>query len=230
MKNFKILPLALLTIVLVSSCKDETGTYAEQLYTNDEKAAAFKTCLTTSLDSALSHLCTVDGFYQYLDGKYRIDFNNIQTSVFDTLAHHNMANLSDTLIRITNKMAENCGDPIKRAFSDAINHLDFIDYDGLLYGDSTAITQYFELYKYADIFSALQSPISIRMNLYGVNEQWTQVISAYKQYDTPPVNIDFQGYIIDKIIDDVFEEMALEEINIRTDASHRTEKDSLLGV
>ena len=49
MKKFQILCLAVLCVTLMSACKDETGTYAEHLYTNSEKDAAVKACLNTSV-------------------------------------------------------------------------------------------------------------------------------------------------------------------------------------
>lgn len=230
MKKFKILLVTLLAVVLVTSCKDETDTYVRHLYSNSTKATAFKTCLSTSLDSAVNHLCVANGFYQSQNGRYRIDYSALPASVFDTLARYNYAYLSDSLVTMTNKLAESCGDPIDDAFSDAIKKLEFVDYDALLYGDSTAITDYFKLYKYSALYASLQSPVSIRMNLYGVNDLWAHVLNIYHQHNSTPVNFDLQGYIVDKIIDDVLYEMAIEEINIRTYASHRSENDSILGL
>jgi len=229
MKKLKILAFALLAAVFACSCEDNTDTYVDQLYTNSEKATAFKTCLTTAMDSAVNHLCVYNGYYQYHNAAYRINFSTLQNSVFDTLANHGKSYLVDSLILRTNRMAESCGSSITSAFTTAISSMTYLDYDALIHGDSTAICEYFELYKYASLVSALQSPVSIRMGLYNVNSSWNDVMQAYNQYSSVPVNIDFQNYVIDKMLQGIFDEMELEEINIRIDSTHRVDADALLG-
>lgn len=229
MKKLKILAFAILAAVFACSCEDNTDTYVDQLYTNSEKAAAFKTCLTSAMDSAVNHLCVYNGFYQYHNASYRINFSTLQNAVFDTLSHHGKSYLVDSLILRTNRMAESCGSAITSAFTTAIGAMSYQNYDALINGDSTAICEYFELYKYAYLMSTLQSPVSIRMGLYNVTSSWNAVMQAYNQYSNVPVNIDFQNYVIDKMLQGIFDEMELEEINIRTNSSHRVDADALLG-
>lgn len=231
MKKNNILFLALIVAALFSSCKDESGTYVEQLFTNQQKELAFTTCLEQAADSAFNHLCVTDGFYMYKDSSYRITFPNLENSVFDTLNHHQLGNLIDSLIRSTNRMAESCNKSVlEPIFSEAIKSLEFYNHDILVRGDSVAITNFFERFKYADIKAAMQSPVSIRMNLFQVNQYWNQIMNQYNRYSSEPVNINLQDYVIDKMLDGIFEEMRLEEINIRTDSNHRVSADSLLGI
>lgn len=217
-------------LLFACSCEDNTDTYVEQLYTNAQKEAAFSACLHSSLDSAFSHLCVHNGFYQYNDAAYRIDFSNLRNSVFDTLSNHQLEYLADSLIICTNRMAESCNASVlSDIFKNAISSMTYYDHDALINGDSTAITEYFKKFKYTEVKSAMQSPVSIRMNLFRVNEYWNSIMNEYNSYSNVPVNINLQDYVVEKMLDGIFKEMSLEEINIRMDSTHRVKEDSLLG-
>lgn len=224
-----ILGMALMAVVTMFSCKDESGTYVEQLYTNAEKDVAIRECLRTSADSAVKHLCVPDGFYNYNDAAYRIDFDLLQSSLFDTLENHGYGYLSDTLILRANRLAESCGGQILPTLKTAIDSLIITDYDALVYGSSDAITRYFTLLGYSFLKTSFQTPVNIRLNLYGVNEVWNEMIQRYTQYTPTPLNFDLPNYIVEEMLDDILVEMSVEEGLIRTDSTHRTENTELLG-
>lgn len=224
-----ILGIALISAVTLFSCKDESGIYVEQLYTNAQKELAIKECLRTSADSAVNHLCVDDGFYSYHDADYRIDYDLLQASLFDTLENHGYGYLSDTLILRTNRLAESCGGQVLSALKTAIDSLTISDLDALVKGSPDAITRYFTLMKYTELKSAFQTPVSIRMSLYGVNATWNEMVQHYAQYTTTPLNFDIQNYIVEEMLDGILTEMTIEEGLIRTDSTHRSEKTKMLG-
>lgn len=230
MKKFIILlEMILFASVVLCSCKDESGLYVEQLYTNSQKEKAIKDCLKASADTALNHLCTTDGFYNYAGGVYRIDYAILQGSLFDTLNRNGYGYLADSLILFSNRLAESCKSQLAPAFSSAIDTLVIFDYDALINGEKDAITRYFETYKYAYLKSAFQTPVSIRMNLFNVTTVWNEMIRLYAQSTPTPLNFDIQNYIVEKMLDDLFQEMRLEEVLIRTDSTHRSETMEMLG-
>ena len=92
-----------------------------------------------------------------------------------------------------------------------------------------AITKYFEIYKYQYLKSAFQTPVSIRMNLFGVTPVWNDMLQRYSQYTTVPLNFDIQEYVVGKMLDGLLKEMSIEESLIRTDTAHRSETMELLG-
>lgn len=231
MKKIKLLTIGLLVALLVCSCEDTTGDYVEQLYTDAQKKEVVTACLTSSLDSAFAHLCVYNGFYQYNEGTYRIDFSQLQSSVFDTLQQHQKGYLVDSLILYSNRMAESCNaSVIGEIFKERINNTSFPQADDLIHGNSTAITDYFVQVNEVSIKEAMRSPVSIRMNVFRVNEYWTQVINQYNEYASTPVNIDLQDYIISKMLSGIFEEMRVEEYNIRLDSTHRAGADTILSL
>lgn len=230
MKKFIILlEMILFATIVLCSCKDESGLYVEQLYTNSQKEKAIKDCLKASADTALNHLCATDGFFNYAGGVYRIDYAPLQNSLFDTLSRNGYGNLVDSLILFSNRLAESCKSQLAPSFSSAIDTLVIFDCDALINGETDAITHYFETYKYADLKSAFQTPVSIRMNLFNVTPTWNEMIRIYAQSTPTPLNFDIQNYIVEKMLEGLFQEMRLEEILIRTDSTHRSETMELLG-
>lgn len=228
MKKIQIFCLAVLCMALFGACKDDTGTYADQLYTNGEKAAAIKACLDSSLDTAVAHLCQSGGFSNYKDGFYKLDYAPSQ-ALFDTLAAHGYSALGDSLILFTNRMAESCSSVVTTAFGDAIEDLVVYDYDALIGGESTAITDYFSEMKSNTVRDALKSQVSIRMGLFNVNSVWNEMAGNYYNITGTPVSYDVQGYILDKMVNGILDEMRCEEYLIRTDSTHRVEDNMLLG-
>ena len=224
-----IFGLAIFSVVLLTSCNDETGQFVEQLHTNVQKTTAIKACLKVSADSALNHLCDNNGFYDYQDGEYRIDFAPLQSSLFDTLANHGYGYLADTLIWNTNLLAASCKAQLASPLKEAIDSLTIVDYDALIHGEGTPITDYFELYKYRYLKSAFQQPVSIRMDLFNVTPVWNEMVQKYVQYTSIPLNFDIQNYIVEKVLNDVLEEMRVEEVFVRSDSNHRDESTVLFG-
>ncbi len=228
MKKIQIICLAALAAALFGSCHDDSGTYASQLFTNSEKSSAIKSCLTCSLDTAVAHLCTPDGFSEYKDGLYRLDFSG-NRAMTDTLALHSYGYLSDSLVYHANRLAESCGSVVRSAFSDAISGLTLYDYDALINGGGTAVTDYFAERETPALREALKSQVSIRMSLFQVDDFWSEMVSQYYGITHQTVSFDVQGYIIDKMTDGILEEMRCEEVLIRTDSTHRMHADSIVG-
>jgi len=218
----------MLAVLLFTSCKDETGVYVNQLYTDGEKDNAIKACLYSAADSAVAHLCTYDGYYEYRDGLYRLTFSDLQTSVFDTLANHNYGYLKDTLIYRANRLAESCAANVSSALETAVSDLDIQNYDELFNGESGAITDYFKFMESENIRTNLQSPVSIRMDLFNVTSVWNEILTLYRNYNSTPVTYDLQNHIVTGMMDGIFEEMTIEEELIRTDSTHRDGADTIL--
>lgn len=217
-----------LSMLLFAACEDETDTYVNQLYTNAQKNLAITTCLSSSVDTAVTHLCTSGGFSAFKDGLYRIDFSGLQNSIFDTLANHNYGYLKDSLIHHANRLAESCGAQVSSTFKDAVSALDIENPDKLFYGESGAITDYFKSMQYENIRSGLQAPVAIRMDLFNVSSLWNEMLTIYRNYNSAPVTYDLQNQIVVSMMEGLFEEMRIEEGLIRTDSTHCVQGDSIL--
>lgn len=228
MKKIKIFAIALLSILVLGSCSDDSGRYAEPLYTNSQKSNAITICLKASLDTSIVRLCDADGFSSYKDELYKLDYKNIQ-SMMDTLAAHDFGYLNDSLIRYSNRLAESCGSVVKTSFGSAIDKLVVYDLDELIKGNTSAITDYFASMQSSMLREGLSSQVSIRMGLFKVNETWEAMQSHYYDIVRKPYSFDIQGYIIDKMVNGIVEEMRCEEYLIRTDSTHRVPAVEMLA-
>lgn len=229
MKKLKIAILAVFAAVMFFSCNDETGDYVEQLHTNNQKEAAIKACLKISADTASAHLFVTDGFYSYNDAAYRINFPSLQNTLFSTLTDNGYGYLVDSLVLNVNRLAESCGGQITPSLKAAVDSLKILDYDALIQGDEDAITRYFEMYEYKYLKSAIQTPVSVRMDLYNVNSVWTEMLLKYYQITNTPMNFEIQNYIVETMLSDIIAEMCLEEALIRINVDHRNDDTALFG-
>lgn len=229
MKNLKIVCLAVFAAMVLFSCKDETGEFVEQLYTNNQKELAIKACLKVSADTASAHLFVPNGFYAYNDSTYQIDFVPLQNTLFAVLRENGYGNMVDSLILYVNRLAESCGGQVTPSLKAAVDSMKILDYDALIDGGGDSFTRYYEMYEYKYLKSAIQTPVSVRMELYNVNGTWALMMNKYIQFTSTPLNFDLQNYIVETMLSGILEEMSLEEFNIRTDVGHRTEDMDALG-
>ena len=143
MKKLKIVCLAMFAAVMFFSCKDTTGDYVEQLYSNTQKEQAIKACLQASADSASAHLFVNNGFYSYKDAAYRINLTPVQNTLFSVLTDNGYGYLVDSLILNVNRMAESCGGQVTPSLKAAVDSLKILNYDALIKGGDDAITRYY---------------------------------------------------------------------------------------
>ena len=229
MKKLTVTIIAIFAALTFFSCKDESGTYVEQLYTNAQKENAIRACMDACADTAVKHLCVPDGFYSYANETYRIDYAPLESSLFDTLTNHGYGNLIDSLILRTNRLAESCGSQVGTALHTAVDSIPITDHDALVKGEYDAITRYFELYEYRYLKGAFKSPVSVRMSIFRVSDVWNEMVQRYMQYTPVPLNFDIQDYIVEEMLESILSEMAEEEFLVRTDSTHRTDAMKLLG-
>ncbi len=228
MKKIETLLLAVLATALSGSCEDKSGTFAEQYYTNTEKNKTIYNCLDTCLDVAVNNLCRLNGYSQFDEGVYKIDFAPI-SYVIDTLSEHQQGWLADSLVFFSNRMAESSGTVVRDAFSNAINKLVVYDPDELLDGNAALITAYFKQMKYKDLEDAFVAPVGVRISVFNVSYWFDEVIRQYYSITNTPVPFDLQAYLTERMMYGIFEEMSKEEILTRTDTLHRFTGSDLLN-
>ena len=96
MRKLYFFCLMLLTLMMVS-CKDDSGEFIEQYYTNAQLTSALRTCLTASKDTALSILCVPDGFNGSDTYRVTLPDNTDFRTLANILADQGKSDLADTL-------------------------------------------------------------------------------------------------------------------------------------
>lgn len=227
MKKLQFLLFGLLAFVMVS-CEDTSGEFVTNQLTYSQMENAFSDCLSLATTIAVEYLCPEDeedyaqhyGFYEYQDEAYRITLPSAARAIVDSLTAHEQGALIDSMVLHINRAAEASGSAIGSAFSTARGSLTYVNHQTLASPSyTTALTNYFKTQCYSQIRQSLLTPVQLKLNEKGVPEEWNNILSAYYAYNPQPVSIDLYGYIVDKMMEGVFAEMAKAEKLIRTDAT-----------
>lgn len=218
MKKFTFILISLLA-VCSWSCQDDSGDYIGHLYTNDELGKAATSCMTVAKDTAVAHVCVVNGMENY-----RITFPNSGSyrAVRDTLASLNRSELLDTLYNRINRACELMGDDVTNTFNSSIGTITYNEPYDLIYGPKDTISNYFNLYRGQEVRTALTSALATQFANTGANTTWNEIVTLYNANSSTPLTINLSDFVAVRFCDAVITEMGKEEALIRTDSTHRT--------
>lgn len=207
-----------LLAALAWSCKDTSGDYIEQMYTDAMLSKGATACMTVAKDTAIAHVCVPNGMNPYAisfpnSGQYR--------AIRDTLSALGQSELLDTLYSRVNRACELMGDNATTTFNTAINAIVFENPSDLVYGPNDTLTHYLQLYKGNEIQSGLASALPTHFSTTGATATWNEIIALYNANSTSTVTLDLNSFVAGRLMEALFTEMAAEELLIRTDASHR---------
>ena len=220
MKKLYLFCLILLPLMMVS-CKDDSGDFIEQYYTDADLTSALRTCLTTAKDTALNLLCVPDG----LNGSdtYRITLpdNADFRALAEALAAQDKSDLTDSLVSQLNRAGEQSGNALSAAFNSAISSRTFPDPSSLVYTTTyDAATAYFQIQCGPSMQNSANSILSEQMQNTGASATWTEIQSAYYTETAAFFNYDITSFTTNILLSSIYTEMAKEEKLIRTDTTH----------
>ena len=222
MKKLYFFGLVLLSMIM-ASCKDDSGDFIEQYYTNAELTSALRTCLSASKDTALNILCVPDGFNANETYRITLPDNTEFRTLSETLNDLNRGELIDSLVSQLNRACEQSGNALSAAFNSAISSLTFPDPAAIVYtttGD--AATAYFRTQCGSTLHNSAANTLTEQMQNTGANTTWNEIQSAYYTAHSTFFNHDIASYTATGLLDAIYTEMAKEENLIRTDTTHST--------
>ena len=220
----KCIYLLMLSIAVVSfSCRDDSGDFEEQIFTNEQITFALKECITITSDTTLNVLCIVDtlnenqGYYYYKSETYRIKLPTVAKQVIDTLTAHGFGETIDSLTFNINKAAEQCGNRIKADFVEPMKKsILFSNPNQTLHGGNTAITDYVLATKQTEFVHLLKTSILIgQFNELKVTVLWNMLQDEYFKITETHPSIDILDSSAQQMVDGFFKEMALWEEKVR---------------
>ena len=220
-------------IVIFSSCKDDTGMFEEQLFTNDQITFALRSCIERCSDSTLNTLCILDttvlmdGYYFYEAGVYRIELPEAAQTVIDTLIVYEYGEVIDSLIFNINKAATLCGNKMKSQFwNPIISEITFPNPNLVLHGGNTAVTDFVKQTKQSELLSLLVSSILIeQFNVLEVVEKWNELQATYYVLTGSYSSIDILTPAAQQMAVGFFKKMASVEVAVRKDPALRGKSD-----
>lgn len=211
-----------------------SGLLTNGTVSNDQNVAGLKNALTVGIGSAVSNLGNINGFLG--DAALKILLPPEAQSIVDNIKI--IPGGQDLVNKAVESLNAAASDAVKSAtpiFTSAITSMSIADGAQILFGGSSAATNYLKSKTYNQLTAAFSPKVnsSLDKKLIGntsTNQAWTSLTSAYNQVagtsvgviaGMKPVNVNLEQYVTQKALDALFVKIADEENSIRTNPSAR---------
>ncbi len=221
----KKLLLALMSVIVLVSCDvlnklpQTTGIGG---ITEAEAGQGIKQALSQGLAGAVLQLNKQDGFFK--DAFYKILLPPDAKKVENTLRDLGFNNLVDKAILQINRGAEDAAGYAKPIFADAIRNMTLQDAIGLVRNGDTSATHFFREKTTDKLIAAFLPVIKASLDKVEATKYYGDAINKYNNFPTTfrKINPDLASFVTAKATDALFDLVAKEEKNIRTNIAART--------
>ena len=222
----KLFTLISITLVL-SSCNilnqvaNTVGTSPTGI-SNAEAGSGIKEALAQGLAKSVLQLNTTDGFFK--DALYKVLLPPDAKKIENTLRTIGFNSLVDKAILQINRGAEDAAGYAKPIFVDAIKSMTLTDAIGLIKNGDTSATHFFRVKTTDKLIAAFAPVIKNSLDKADATKYYGDLITKYNSLPlvAKKLNPDLTNYVTLKATDALFNLIAKEEINIRTNFAART--------
>jgi len=222
-----LMVLMLMSAGLLNSCEvlnklpQTTGT-GTGVITQAEAAQGIKEALAQGLSNAVLQLNREDGFFK--DALYKILLPPDAKKVENTLRSLGFNSLVDKAILQINRGAEDAAGYAKPIFVDAIKTMTLQDAIGLVKNGDTSATHFFRERTTAKLLAAFLPVIKASLDKVDATKYYGDLVSKYNSFPTTikKINPDLSGFVTERATAALFDLVAVEEKNIRTNFAART--------
>ncbi|MBL0336485.1 MAG: DUF4197 domain-containing protein [Chitinophagaceae bacterium] len=196
--------------------KDNSG------ISQDEAGRGIKEALSQGVTSAILNLNKPDGFFG--SEIYKMLLPPDALKVEKTLRKLGMGNQVDKAILAINRGAEDAVGFAKPIFVDAIKEMTLADALNIVKGPKDAATSYFKQKTKEKLIAAFTPSVKASLDKTDATKYYTDIITSYNKLPTTfnKVNPDLTSYVVGKAVDALFDQVAKEEANIRSNPLART--------
>lgn len=196
--------------------KDNSG------ISQDEAGRGIKEALSQGVTSAILNLNKPDGFFG--SEIYKMLLPPDALKVEKTLRKLGMGNQVDKAILAINRGAEDAVGFAKPIFVDAIKEMTLTDALNIVRGPKDAATSYFKQKTKEKLIAAFTPSVKASLDKTDATKYYTDIITSYNRLPTTfnKVNPDLTSYVVGKAVDALFDQVAKEEANIRSNPLART--------
>ncbi|MBL0152358.1 MAG: DUF4197 domain-containing protein [Chitinophagaceae bacterium] len=196
--------------------KDNSG------ISQDEAGRGIKEALSQGVTSAILNLNKPDGFFG--SEIYKMLLPPDALKVEKTLRKLGMGNQVDKAILAINRGAEDAVGFAKPIFVDAIKEMTLADALNIVKGPKDAATSYFKQKTKEKLIAAFTPSVKASLDKTDATKYYTDIITTYNKLPTTfnKVNPDLTSYVVGKAVDALFDQVAKEEANIRSNPLART--------
>jgi hypothetical protein len=184
-------------------------------------ASGLKEALRVGTSNAVRLTSAPDGFFG--NDKIHIPLPGQLDRLARTLRGIGMSAQVDELELTMNRAAEKAAREATPVFVDAIQKMTFADARGILQGDDTAATQYFQRTTSDTLTTRFRPIVQESMKKVGLAQQYDALVGHYKALPLAKApTLDLTGYVTQKALDGLFFVVGEEERKIRTNPAART--------
>jgi hypothetical protein len=217
----KFVPI-LLFVALLSGCDVLKTLPQAGMLSEVDASQGIKEALGQGLTKAVLQLNKQDGFFG--DDFYKILLPPDAQKIEKTLRDIGLNKMVDKAVLQINRGAEDAAGFAKPIFVDAIKNMSVSDAIGLVKNGDTSITHFFREKTTAKLVAAFLPIIKSSLNKVEATKYYGDVINTYNSFPTTfkKINPDLQSYVTNKTTEALFNLIAKEELNIRTNLGARS--------
>ena len=190
--------------------------------TQQEAALGIKDALGQGLNRSVFQLNAVDGFFK--DAAYKILLPPDAKKIENTLRSIGFGNMVDKAILQINRGAEDAAGFAKPIFIDAIKNMTLQDAIGLVRNGDTSATNFFRVKTNQKLMDAFMPVINSSLAKVDATKYYGDLVSKYNSLPTTfrKINPDLASFVTERATNAMFDLIAKEEINIRTNFAARS--------
>lgn len=185
-----------------------------------EVAKGLKEALRIGIEKGSNTLSLTDGYYKSV---YKILLPEEARIVAEKLSIiPGFSNLEEKIVEKVNRAAEDAAKSAAPIFKDAITSMSIGDAWNILKGVDNAATSYLHLKTNDQLYGKFNPVIVSSLNKFGALDLWTNAITKYNKLPfVEKLNPSLDDYVTNKALDGLFDMVAKEEKEIRTNVSSR---------
>lgn len=190
--------------------------------TEAEAGQGIKEALSLGLVKAALQLNKEDGFFK--DAVYKVSLPPDAKKIENALRTVGLGSMVDKAILQINRGAEDAAGYAKPIFVNAIKNMSLNDAIGLVRNGDTSATHFFREKTTAQLMNAFAPVIKSSLDKVEATKYYGDIVNKYNNLPTTftKINPDLVNYVTSKATNALFDQVALEEKNIRTNFAART--------
>jgi len=214
--------IALATAIGFTSCDTLSNLPGATGVTENEAAQAMRQALDQGVDKGISFLNREDGFFG--NQAYKLLLPPEAQKIENAMRQIGMGSLVDRAILQINRAAEEAVGFARPIFVNAIREMTITDAINIIKGGSNAATQYFRQKTTAQLVAAFAPIIKGSLDKFSATKYYGDIVNTYNGFPTTinKLNPDLPSYVVERAVDALFDQVAKEEANIRSNAAART--------
>ena len=190
--------------------------------TESEAAEGLRQALDQGVGRGISFLNVKDGFFG--NQAYKLFLPEEALKIERTLRDLGMGGIVDRAILQINRGAEDAVGYARPIFVNALQQMTISDAIGIVRGGQNSATEYFRQKTTQQLVSAFAPIIKQSLDKFSATKYYGDMVNTYNAFPTTreKINPDLTSYVVGRAVNALFDQIAKEEANIRTNVAART--------